>query len=134
MPIQRHHDRAQVGENFTVFLDMADFAPENIKVSLMANERTVTVTARRQCRENEPGCEFVREVTHSYAIPEDVDAGKVASTLETNGMLRISAPRLYCRLNSRKKEKPAEIPVEKEKAAIPTDCRRAHFDDIKQAA
>ncbi|XP_002411887.5 heat shock protein Hsp-16.1/Hsp-16.11 [Ixodes scapularis] len=92
-------------EKFQLQLDVAQFKPEDVKVSLSGNQ--LTVRARAETKEGDSS--YVREFSHSVTLPEDVDPDTVRSVLQADGSLSIEAPRL--RLEQARE--PKEVPIER---------------------
>ncbi|XP_077513363.1 heat shock protein hsp-16.2-like [Amblyomma americanum] len=86
---------------FQLQLDVSQFKPEDVKVSLSGNQ--LTVRARSEAKESEST--FVREFSHSVTLPDDVDPDTVRSLLQADGSLSIEAPRALA--------EPKEVPIEK---------------------
>lgn len=92
------------GAKFQVQLDVSQFRPEDVKVSLSGNQ--LTVRARSEVKEG--SSTYVREFSHSVALPDDVDPDTVRSVLLADGSLSIEAPRAL--------PEPKEVPIEKSSA------------------
>lgn len=101
------------GEKFQVLLDVSQYRPEDVKVSLSGNQ--LTVRARSEVKEGDST--YVREFSHSVTLPDDVDPDTVRSLLLADGSLSIEAPRAL--------PQPREVPIEKSSS---TD---AQHDDAK---
>uniref|UniRef100_A0A023FQA5 Putative small heat shock protein ii n=2 Tax=Amblyomma TaxID=6942 RepID=A0A023FQA5_AMBCJ len=86
---------------FQLQLDVSQFKPEDVKVSLSGNQ--LTVRARSEVKEGEST--YVREFSHSVTLPDDVDPDTVRSLLQADGSLSIEAPRALA--------EPKEVPIEK---------------------
>lgn len=96
-------------EKFQLQLDLAQFKPEDVKVSINGNQLTV----RARCESKDGSSSHVREFSHSVTLPEDVDPDTVRSVLQTDGSLSIEAPRLQLEQAS----EPKEVPIEREDSA-----------------
>ncbi|XP_062583348.1 heat shock protein 27-like [Saccostrea cucullata] len=69
--------------------DCSQFKPEEVTVKTMDGNK-LTVHAKHE--ESDKGKKVYREFTRSYVLPESVDAGKLTSTLSSDGHLCIEAP------------------------------------------
>nr|QOX58982.1 small heat shock protein 20.5 [Trogoderma granarium] len=92
-------------DKFQVKLDVQQFAPNEITVKATA-DNVVTVEGKHEERQDEHG--FIsRHFVRKYVIPKGHDMDKVVSSLSSDGVLTITAPRT---------EKPAveerNIPIE----------------------
>ncbi|XP_076328721.1 alpha-crystallin B chain-like [Tachypleus tridentatus] len=87
-------------------LDMSDFNPEDIKITVKDN--LLTVYARQDVKKPD-GSRFLREYNHEYTLPEEVNPESVRSVLNPNGTLIVEAP-----LPAVELPQPKEIPVTKE--------------------
>ncbi|XP_058835627.1 protein lethal(2)essential for life-like [Topomyia yanbarensis] len=105
-------DQAVVKRNkdgFQVNIDVHQFKPEEISVK-MANDY-ITVEGKHEEKQDEHG--FVsRHFTRRYRLPDGHDADKVVSTLSSDGVLTIKAPKLALPESER------TIPVERVKKLI----------------
>lgn len=76
---------------FRVDLDVQQFAPEEIKVKV--SDGYVTVEGSHEEKQDEHG--FIsRNFTRRYLVPEGFDVNGVASSLSTDGVLTLTAPKL----------------------------------------
>ncbi|XP_013793689.1 heat shock protein beta-11-like [Limulus polyphemus] len=87
-------------------LDLSDFNPEEIKITVKDN--LLTVQARQDVKKPD-GSRFLREYNHEYTLPEEVNPEAVRSQLNPDGTLIIEAP-----LPAIELQQPKEIPVTKE--------------------
>ncbi|KAG7198577.1 hypothetical protein KM043_005941 [Ampulex compressa] len=77
-------------DNFQVILDVQQFSPEEITVKTVGNN--VIVEAKHEEKEDEHG--FVsRHFVRRYLLPSTHDAINVTSSLSSDGVLTITAPR-----------------------------------------
>ncbi|XP_047365625.1 protein lethal(2)essential for life-like [Vespa velutina] len=77
-------------DNFQVILDVQQFSPDEITVKTV--EKNVVVEAKHEERQDEHG--FIsRHFVRRYVLPTDYDAINVTSTLSSDGVLTITAPR-----------------------------------------
>uniref|UniRef100_A0A1Q3FR08 Putative heat shock protein 27 n=1 Tax=Culex tarsalis TaxID=7177 RepID=A0A1Q3FR08_CULTA len=77
--------------SFQVSVDVQHFKPEEISVKMNGNY--VTVEGKHEEKQDEHG--FVsRHFVRKYQLPEGHDLEKVASSLSSDGVLTIKAPRL----------------------------------------
>ncbi|XP_054164067.1 alpha-crystallin B chain-like [Oppia nitens] len=77
-------------DKFQVMVDVSHFAPEEITVKTMEN--TVVVTARHEDRADDFGY-ISRQFSRKYTLPPDVDPLAVTSSLSSEGILTVQAPR-----------------------------------------
>ncbi|XP_058835632.1 protein lethal(2)essential for life-like [Topomyia yanbarensis] len=76
---------------FQVSVDVQQFAPEEISVQMIDN--FITVEGKHEEKQDEHG--FVsRHFIRKYRLPEGHDADKVVSSLSSDGVLTIKAPKL----------------------------------------
>ncbi|CAG2059113.1 unnamed protein product, partial [Timema podura] len=76
---------------FKVNLDVQQFKPEEIKVKTVDNY--IVVEGKHEERKDEHG--FIsREFQRRYLLPEGVDPQAVTSTLSSDGILSIAAPKV----------------------------------------
>lgn len=94
------------GDKFQLQLDLADFKPEEVRVSLVGNQ--VIVRARSE-RKSDGGSTFVREFSHSVTLPDNVDPDTVRSVLNSDGSLCIEGPRKLVAAP----QEPREMPIER---------------------
>lgn len=81
---------AFVSFNLQVILDVQQFSPDEITVKTV--EKNVVVEAKHEERQDEHG--FIsRHFVRRYVLPTDYDAINVTSTLSSDGVLTITAPR-----------------------------------------
>uniref|UniRef100_A0A8D8GFJ8 Protein lethal(2)essential for life n=1 Tax=Culex pipiens TaxID=7175 RepID=A0A8D8GFJ8_CULPI len=77
--------------SFQVSVDVQHFKPEEISVKM--NENYVTVEGKHEEKQDEQGYVF-RHFVRKYQLPEGHDLEKVVSSLSSDGVLTIKAPRL----------------------------------------
>lgn len=78
-------------DNFRVNLDVQQFTPEEIKVKVVDN--CVTVEAKHEEKEDEHGY-ISRHFVRRYVLPKEYKVDQITSSLSSDGVLTISAPRL----------------------------------------
>ncbi|KAI4504119.1 hypothetical protein M0802_000590 [Mischocyttarus mexicanus] len=76
---------------FQVLLDVQQFEPEDIKVKVV--DHFVVVEAKHDEKQDEHGW-ISRKFTRKYIIPQQCDIDQVTSTLSSDGVLAICAPRI----------------------------------------
>ena len=90
---RRHHPKPvkpAKSDGFQVCLDVLHFTPDEISVKTV--DRTIIVEAKHEEREDEYG--FVsRQFTRRYILPEGCYPEDVVSTLSSDGVLTIKAPK-----------------------------------------
>uniref|UniRef100_A0A6V7KVN7 SHSP domain-containing protein n=1 Tax=Bracon brevicornis TaxID=1563983 RepID=A0A6V7KVN7_9HYME len=77
-------------DKFQVILDVQQFKPEEINVKVV--DKCVVVEAKHEEKQDEHGY-ISRQFTRKYLIPEQCDIDQVASSLSSDGVLTITAPR-----------------------------------------
>lgn len=97
-------------DRFTINLDVKHFAPEELAVKV--NGGYIEVHAKHEDRQDDHG--FVsREFLRKYRLPAGVDPASITSSLSSDGILMVAAPR---KLSD---EPERSIPITREeKAAI----------------
>ncbi|XP_063225352.1 alpha-crystallin B chain-like [Bacillus rossius redtenbacheri] len=75
---------------FKVNVDVQQFRPEEIKVKTVDN--CVVVEGKHEERKDEHGY-ITREFQRRYTLPDGVDPAAVTSTLSSDGVLSIAAPK-----------------------------------------
>lgn len=80
-----------VGDNgFQVCMDVQQFSPNEISVKTVDN--SIIVEGKHEERQDEHG--FIsRQFTRRYALPKGFDPNSVVSTLSSDGVLTVSAPK-----------------------------------------
>ncbi|XP_023933893.2 protein lethal(2)essential for life [Bicyclus anynana] len=77
-------------EKFEVILDVQQFSPEEISVK--ASNNTVLVEGKHEEKQDEHG--FIsRQFTRRYILPAGYDVTDIVSTLSSDGVLTITAPK-----------------------------------------
>nr|AJP36905.1 heat shock protein 19.1 [Oxya chinensis] len=77
-------------DGLKVNLDVQQFRPDEVTVKVV--DKFIVVEAKHEERQDQHGY-ISRSFTRRYLIPEDADADKVASTLSSDGVLCIVAPK-----------------------------------------
>lgn len=93
---QQRHDAGSTvrldGDEFQVNLDVQQFTPEEITVKA-CGENTITVEGKHDEKKDEHG--FIsRRFVRKYMLPKGIDANKAVSSLSSDGVLSIRAPKL----------------------------------------
>ncbi|CAK9818778.1 Protein lethal(2)essential for life [Anthophora plagiata] len=88
-------------DKFQVILDVQQFKPDEINVKVV--DKCVIVEGKHEEKQDEHGW-ISRQFTRKYIIPEQCDIDQVTSTISSDGMLSITAPR---------KEQPKEVTEKK---------------------
>lgn len=104
IPVQTTKDGKRM---YKIELDLQDFEPEHIRVSVM--DREVTIKAKRETETD--GCKQLREYSYQYTLPAEVNPAEIRSLFNDNGILSIEAP-----LPEIEKPPVKEIPVEHSKS------------------
>lgn len=86
-------------------MDVQQFKPEEINVKVIGNN--VIVEGKHEEQKDEHGW-ISRQFTRKYLVPEQCDIEKLTSSLSTDGVLVINAPRKDLPLEE-KKERVIEI-------------------------
>lgn len=77
-------------DKFQVILDVQQFKPNEITVKVV--EKCVVVEAKHEEKQDEHGW-VARQFVRKYMIPEQCDIDQVTSSLSSDGVLTITAPR-----------------------------------------
>ncbi|XP_015178479.1 PREDICTED: protein lethal(2)essential for life-like [Polistes dominula] len=77
-------------DKFQVVLDVKQFKPDEINVKV--TDKYVVVEAKHEEQKDEHGW-ISRQFTRKYMIPEQCDIDQVSSSLSSDGVLSITAPR-----------------------------------------
>lgn len=77
-------------EKFQVNLDVQQFAPEEISVKIVG--QLVAVEGKHEEKKDEHGL-ISRQFVRKYALPEGHDIKGISSTLSSDGILTITAPK-----------------------------------------
>lgn len=79
-------------DKYQVTLDVQQFAPDEITVKVTGNN-TITVEGKHEEKQDEHG--FVsRQFIRRYVLPDGHDINNVVSSLSSDGVLSITAPRV----------------------------------------
>lgn len=92
------------GKNFKVNLDVQQFKPEEVSVKVV--DGYVVVDGKHEERSDEHGY-ISRQFTRRYKVPDTVDTAAIKSTLSSDGVLTIGAPKKV--VESVKGERPIQI-------------------------
>ncbi|XP_026887627.1 crystallin, alpha B, b isoform X2 [Electrophorus electricus] len=77
-------------DHFIVNLDVKHFSPEELAVKIIGDY--IEIHAKHEDRQDDHG--FVsREFLRKYRLPAGVDPAKVTSSLSSDGVLTVTAPR-----------------------------------------
>lgn len=88
----RTDTKLEIDKNkFSVSLDVQHFLPEELKVKV--SEGSVTVEGSHEEKEDGFGS-VSRRFVRRYILPEGFDASALSSSLSSDGVLTVSAPRL----------------------------------------
>ncbi|CAB0044384.1 unnamed protein product [Trichogramma brassicae] len=122
---------------FRVHLDVQQFKPEEVEVSVDEERRHLVIRAKHEKKKDEHGlisCQFARR----YALPDRVELERVASGISSDGVLTISAP-LKPLEKEEKKETVRRIKIEytgkpalKEQSSSSTRKRRREKQQTEQ--
>lgn len=77
-------------DKFQVILDVQQFKPDEINVKIV--DKCVVVEGKHEEKQDEHGW-ISRQFTRRYMIPEQCDIDQVTSSLSSDGVLNITAPR-----------------------------------------
>ncbi|TRY98271.1 hypothetical protein DNTS_000615 [Danionella cerebrum] len=77
-------------ERFVINLDVKHFSPEELTVKV--NDNFIEIHGKHDERQDDHGT-VAREFFRKYKIPSGVDPGTITSSLSSDGVLTISAPR-----------------------------------------
>ncbi|CAB0029085.1 unnamed protein product [Trichogramma brassicae] len=116
---------------FRVHLDVQQFKPEEVEVSVDEERRHLVIRAKHEKKKDEHGlisCQFARR----YALPDRVELERVASGISSDGVLTISAP-LKPLEKEEKKETVRRIKIEYTgKPALKEQQQHAEEEEEKQ--
>lgn len=77
-------------DRFVIYLDVKHFSPDELSVNV--SEDYITVHAKHEDRQDDHG--FVsREFLRKYRLPAGVSSADITSSLSSDGVLTITAPR-----------------------------------------
>ncbi|XP_059177757.1 heat shock protein Hsp-12.2-like [Physella acuta] len=75
-------------KEFRIRLDLRHYSPEEVKIT--SDNKKITIKAKHEEKQDKHG--FVsREMIRTYALPDNVDATSVTSTMNSQGTLLIKA-------------------------------------------
>ncbi|XP_012270226.1 protein lethal(2)essential for life-like [Orussus abietinus] len=77
-------------DKFQVTLDVQQFSPEEVTVKVV--DKNVVIEGKHEEKEDEHGW-ISRQFVRKYMIPEQCDVDKVESSLSSDGVLTVTAPR-----------------------------------------
>lgn len=102
-------DAAEGERKYKVELDLREYKPEDIKVTVRG--RQVQVQAKKSIKTDTGS--MVREYVHEFTVPEEVNPDLIRSLLQKDGRLHIEAP--LPRIEPPKDEpKETEIPIDRD--------------------
>ncbi|KAG7516411.1 alpha-crystallin A chain-like [Solea senegalensis] len=89
-PDNGHSEMRVEKDRFVIFLDVKHFSPDELSVSV--SDDFITIHAKHEDRQDDHG--FVsREFLRKYRLPAGVSGADVTSSLTSDGVLTITAPR-----------------------------------------
>ncbi|XP_015609638.1 protein lethal(2)essential for life [Cephus cinctus] len=77
-------------DKFHIALDVQQFKPDEVKVKVV--DKFVVVEGKHEEKQDEHGI-ISRQFVRKYMVPEQCDADQVTSTLSSDGVLTITAPK-----------------------------------------
>jgi len=89
--------------NFKVNLDVQQFKPDEVSVKVV--DGYVVVDGKHEERSDEHGY-ISRQFTRRYKVPDNVDPAAITSTLSSDGVLSVGAPK---KIESAKSERSVQI-------------------------
>lgn len=102
-------DAAAGEQKYKVHLDLREFKPEDIKVTVRG--RQVQVQARKSVKTDSGS--MLKEYVHEFTVPEEVDPDLIRSLLQKDGWLQIEAP--LPKIEPPKEEpQETEIPIQRD--------------------
>nr|ASQ43188.1 HSP20.3 [Choristoneura fumiferana] len=112
-------------DKFQVSLDVQHFKPEEIKVT--SSGHTITIEGKHEEKPDEHG--FIsRHFVRRYVLPDDHDVDQVQSSLSSDGVLTITAPR---KSEGGKDEKP--IPIQQTgQPSRPIEAKKEEKEEKKK--
>ena len=96
---------------YRVDLDVEGFDPEDLKVELSADGRSITVSGKHE--ENSEGSSMSRSIHRSFALPANCKPGEITSSFGANGVLSVRAPKERPAITNKPEAKTVEIRVSK---------------------
>lgn len=81
------------GDSFSAIVDVQQFDPNEMIVKVNGDDRSVVVECNHEEKEDEHGF-ICRSFSRRFLVPEAYDIQRVASSLSSDGILTISAPKL----------------------------------------
>lgn len=78
-------------EGFQVCLDVQQFQPNEVSVKILEN--AIVIEGKHEERQDEHGY-ISRQFTRKYPLPKEIDAAQVSSTLSSDGILTVKAPKI----------------------------------------
>ncbi|XP_065089953.1 protein lethal(2)essential for life-like [Ochlerotatus camptorhynchus] len=78
-------------DRFEINLDVQQFTPEEI--SVQATDQYITIEAKHEEKQDEHG-HISRHFVRRYVLPSGYDSDQIVSSLSSNGILTITAPKL----------------------------------------
>ncbi|XP_014227292.1 protein lethal(2)essential for life-like [Trichogramma pretiosum] len=109
---RRGISRVKYDENeFRVHLDVQQFKPEEIEVSVDEERRHLVIKAKHEEKKDEHGL-ISRQFVRRYALPERAELDRVASEISSDGVLTIQAPLKPLDKEKEKKEQVRRIKIE----------------------
>ncbi|KAL7303725.1 hypothetical protein TKK_0003858 [Trichogramma kaykai] len=109
---RRGISRVKYDDNeFRVHLDVQQFKPEEIEVSVDEERRHLVVKAKHEEKKDEHGL-ISRQFVRRYALPDRAELDRVASEISSDGVLTIQAPLKPLDKEKEKKEQVRRIKIE----------------------
>ncbi|XP_040005696.1 alpha-crystallin B chain-like [Xiphias gladius] len=89
-PDNGHSEMRMEKDRFVIYLDVKHFSPDELSVNV--SDDFITIHAKHEDRQDDHG--FVsREFLRKYRLPAGVSCADVTSSLSSDGVLTITAPR-----------------------------------------
>jgi len=111
--VPKEQNEVDKKENFDAKIALEGFKPEEVKVQLKPESRTLLVTAKQE--KSEEGFKMSRNVQRSVFIPEEFDLEKVQSKMGEDGVLKIRAERIQKEIEKKTEAQEEQMQVENEK-------------------
>ncbi|XP_008276972.1 alpha-crystallin B chain [Stegastes partitus] len=89
-PDNGHSEMRTEKDRYVIYLDVKHFSPEELSVNV--SDEFITIHAKHEERQDDHGY-VTREFLRKYRLPSGVTVAEVTSSLSSDGVLTITAPR-----------------------------------------
>ena len=98
-------------KNFAIGLDIKGFKPEEVKLEVDKETRTINIQAKHEEKNEENGSFVKRSMERSYTVPEHCNIDEVSTNFREDGRMFIKAPAMAQALTQEKQDFTYEIDV-----------------------